>query len=325
MINLTIKIPSRLHLTLIAMHDDNYRQNGGVGFAINTPGLEVTFSINNSLELTDTRDDGFTSDELQRTKDLLLNIAKEKRFISTYKAIIQGSVPTHMGFGSGTAMRLALIEGLYLINDEPYTHDDIIAISQRGGVSGIGVRTYFEGGLVFDIGRSTHSDFLPSSAMEGIKKTPPLVCKHTPMPQWQIGICVPNISPKSENEEKSFFQETCPIEPEQSYEMLYHVVYGVVASVMENDVTTFAESIKAIQSRRWKEAERGLYGQKLLDIEKQLYDSGAKAVGMSSLGASLYFIGDDINNIIERAKTKLPKCQLWGTQPNNSGREIIYD
>jgi beta-ribofuranosylaminobenzene 5'-phosphate synthase len=320
---MTIKIPTRLHLTLIAMHDGGYRQNGGVGFAIDAPNLAVAMVPNDVLVIEDSREDAFQRDELQRAKEILLAIINNKGFQKVYKASIQGDVPTHMGFGSSTAVRLALVEGLYLINDEPYTKEEIITASQRGGVSGIGVQTYFEGGMVLDIGRSSQSAFVPSSAMETTEKKLPLVCKQIKMPKWHIGICVPNISPKSEDEEKSFFQEVCPIGPTESYETLYHVVYGVVAATLEDDFQDFAKAIKAIQSCHWKNAERDLYGKALLKIEDELYACGAEAVGMSSLGASLYFVGENIEAVIESAKDRLPECKLWPSSPNNQGREII--
>ena len=322
---LKIKIPTRLHITLISMHKNSYRQNGGMGFAIDAPAVEIEFKEEEHLEINDQRKKGFTSLEKKRIIEILNALSGEKSFLKKYKAIIKGDVPTHMGFGSSTAARLALIEGLYVINKSDYTKEEIVQVSERGGVSGIGIETYFKGGFVFDIGRTDKSQFSPSSAMEKEKKELPLVCKSIKMPSWKIGVCIPDIASKTESEEKAFFIQTCPIEKNESYEVLYHGVYGLLASAIEEDKETFQKAIKQIQKCKWKSAERTLYGDALLKEEDILYDCGAKAVGMSSLGASLYFFADDVDLVIENAKLKLPNSQFFIADVNNTGRTIDYD
>jgi len=320
-----IKIPTRLHITLISMHDKGYRQNGGIGFTIDAPSLEIHFKQSSTLSIEDTRVEGFTRDEKKRILDILNTTSLKMSFDFRYEAIIKGNVPTHMGFGSSTAIRLALIEGLYLVNNRDYTQEEVVKSSERGGVSGIGIETYFGGGFVFDMGRRYKSDFAPSSAMETREKTLPLLCKRVNMPQWQIGICIPSIKPKTEKEEKSFFNKICPIAEEESYKTLYHASYGVLASVMEGDHNTFAEAIKHIQTCYWKGAERLLYGDALINEENILYECGAHAVGMSSLGASLYFVADDISKVVNKAKQQLKNSIFYEANVNNKGRIISHD
>jgi beta-ribofuranosylaminobenzene 5'-phosphate synthase len=209
------------------------------------------------------------------------------------------------------------------MNHAEYSEQEIIEASGRGGVSGIGIRTYFGGGYVFDIGRAGHRGFAPSSALEQVGQSLPLLCTHTAMPDWEIGICVPDIKPKSETEEKAFFSATCPIKDEESHEALYHVVYGVTGSILEGNLSTFAQAIRAIQNCRWKHEERSLYGERLIEVEKILYACGADAVGMSSLGPTLYFVGENVAKTLEEATKRLNGCQLWRAKPNNLGREVI--
>ena len=320
-----IKIPTRLHITLISMHENSYRQNGGIGFAIDTPSLEIEFKENKLLEIYDQREKGFTSLEQKRITEILNTLGKKKSFTKRFTATIKGDVPTHMGFGSTTAVRLALVEGLYIINKCDYTKEEIVYASERGGVSGIGIETYFNGGFVLDIGRADKSRFAPSSTMEKENKSLPLICKSIKMPNWKIGICIPDIISKTEAEEKEFFNKTCPIGEKESHKVLYHGVYGLLASVEEDDKETFQEAIKQIQKCEWKNAERLLYGDTLLQKENILYTCGAKAVGMSSLGASLYFLAEDIELVINKAKSILPNSQFFIADINNTGRMIDYD
>ena len=322
---LKIKIPPRIHITLISMHEGGYRQNGGIGFAIDAPSLVIAIQPSSEVHIEDKRENGFNQDEQGRIDAILHDTIRTYSLQHGIEATITGDIPTHMGFGSSTAVRLALIEGLFLVNKKSYDKQEIIRISGRGGVSGIGVESYFEGGFVFDLGRKEKHRFAPSSAMETQERPLPLLCKRVDMPQWQIGLCVPDIKPKSEEEEKHFFSRTCPIPQNESHNTLYHATYGVLASVIEDDIDTFAESIKNIQKTYWKNAEGSLYDDELISIEQILYESGAMAVGMSSLGPSLYFVADNIEDVILRAQKRLKSCRLLLAHMNNAGRSIGYD
>jgi beta-ribofuranosylaminobenzene 5'-phosphate synthase len=321
-----IKVNSRIHTTLISLHTNGYRQNGGFGFAIEEPSLNICGEQSQNFEIIDHRERGFGMDEKQRLLNVLDQTADQKKFPQKCTIEISGDVASHMGFGTGTAIRLASLELLYLINEAEYTEQEIINDSGRGGTSGIGIHTYFNGGYVFDIGRSDQSgNFTPSCATEKNPSSPLVLIQGT-MPEWEIGLCTPkHLQSKSEAEEKAFFNQTCPIEPSESYEALYHIVYGVLGGIKEDNRATFSEAIKNIQLCRWKSAERQLYGDSIKQMEQVLYKAGATAIGMSSLGASLFFIAEDMQNVIKTAKELLPECDLSVTRPNNTGRIIIHD
>lgn len=74
-----------------------------------------------------------------------------------------------------------------------------------------------------------------------------------------------------------------------------------------------------------EKAGRTLYGDALIGVERVLYECGAEAVGMSSLGPSLFFVAGDMKQMVEKAKSLLPKCQFYITKTNNEGRIIHYD
>lgn len=321
-----IKVFSRIHLSLIGMGNAGYRVNGGIGFALNSPSIEIGCSLSNSseIQIEDRRVFPLESAQTQQLTTLLIGFLKRNGIAVGADFIITGTVPTHGGFGSSTAIRLACLEGLSLLFDLEASRETLVAASGRGGTSGIGINTYFDGGFVFDIGHpSTGADFAPSSAKNGHPLSVALT--QLPMPNWKIGICFPkNIPLKIQLEEQHFFRSHCPLATPDIHEILYHSVYGVTAAVKEQDFDRFCEAIQTLQHTAWKKGERALYGEPLQSIEDEIYDAGALAVGMSSLGPGLFFFGNNLSAAIPALQKRHPDCEWFLTSPRNSGREIDH-
>lgn len=325
---LKIKAFPRIHISLIGMNNDGYRLNGGIGFSIASPTLEVCFEPSCSIEVIDKRDHGFTLCELDRLKRYLHEIAQKEKFDTVFRCIIhEGMIQSHVGFGSNSMIYLSCIEALLMLNQRSYNQKDVITLSGRGGTSGIGINTYFNGGFIFDAGISNFGQrsLAPSSVFVGEMVQSPLLLKELRLPQWDLGVCIPPIAPKSEDEEREFFQENCPINKDAVALILYEVVYGVTTSLMEGDYNTFCKSIDVIQQTKWKLLERNLYGKELITAETLIRKAGARCVGMSSLGPMLFFFGNDIDSIVNRVNVDLTEGKCFKTSFNNSSRILEYD
>lgn len=322
---ISINMFPRLHLNLFSMQAKAPRVNGGVGFSVGAPCLNVNARCSESFWLEDVREHGL--DEKAKKRLLTtLEFAKEKHGLNqALSIIISGNAGTHYSFGSGTAIRLACLESLLLLNNCQLNKEEIITLSGRGGTSGIGIHTYYSGGLVVELGRKNEGALhVPSSQAKGdIQK--PLLFQQVPMPEWDIGVCIPShIKALTEEEEKSFFMKTCPIPEAEAHKAMYHAVAGVYAAVMEADKPAFEQSIRVLQECGWKKAEREVHGRALSELEQQLYAMGATAVGMSSLGPSLFFFADDMDAVICKMQKAIPNCQFIKTRPVNSGRVINH-
>lgn len=325
---LRIKAFPRIHITLIGMNRDGYRLNGGIGFSISTPVLELGFEPSKSICIEDLRKCGFTKEELKRFKSHLEKVIQTERLDSGFRCIIhEGIIQSHVGFGSNSMVYLSCVEALFVINKRNYNEDDVINLSGRGGTSGIGINTYFKGGYVFDAGILNRGDrqFAPSSSFASMGNVKPLLLKNIKLPEWNLGIVIPQFIPKTEEEEKAFFNEKCPIEKEAVEEIMYEAVYGITTSLMENEFMTFCKSVDSLQLTKWKKLERELYGQDLIMLESIIRNAGAICVGMSSLGPLLYFFGNDVAIIVEKVKVAMPECVCFKTSFNNIGRIIEYD
>jgi beta-ribofuranosylaminobenzene 5'-phosphate synthase len=315
----SIDVSSRLHLTLIGMNADGYRINGGIGFCVNTPKARVHVSEAKEFSVTDERRWPLQAIEQSRLAHTIRNSTRLPVSVR-----IAGDMPSHFGFGSATGIRLAALEAVGLLAGASTDKHLLIKLSGRGGTSGIGISTYFDGGLVFDVGvRNKGSTLLPSSVIEK-RRLSPLELVHFPMPFWKVGICIPtNILQKSEEEEIEFFKSACHLANSEVNETLYHVVYGLLASAKEGDFDTFCSAVKAVQKCKWKSMERSLYGEKLASLEQAIYRAGASAVGMSSLGPGLFYLCENVELVTSRLATLLQN-EIWLTSDCcNHGRIIV--
>ncbi|PRD48027.1 beta-ribofuranosylaminobenzene 5'-phosphate synthase family protein [Sphingobacterium haloxyli] len=316
----------RLHITLIAMGQNAYRINGGIGFSISDPKLEIEISPSIRFSLTDLRDTKLTDNEIIKIEYSIDRTIKALSFRhNIHVKIGKGELLSHVGLGAGTIIKLACIEGLFLINDfKDYSTTQIIDFSGRGGTSGIGVRTYFSGGYAFDVGRKNDGNTLsPSGSLEH-KVNQSLLINQGEMPNWKIGLCIPrNLYGFSNTTENSFFKRTANLSNKAIKEILYECSLGVLPSIIEKDIDVFSKSIKKIQKLKWKTAERKVHETTISDAELILYDCGASAIGMSSMGPTLFFVGEDLEKTITLAKQQLnEKFLIFETSTNNRGRII---
>jgi beta-ribofuranosylaminobenzene 5'-phosphate synthase len=312
----------RIHVTLVGMNNRGFRINGGIGFSISEPGIELQISLTPRFEIHDKRDLPLDTSQTARLKEKLIYIKNELRLNFEVKIIISGSLPVHSGFGSGTIIRLACIEGLLHLNEYKYDNIDLVRYSGRGGTSGIGIKTYFKGGYVFDIGQKNKGQNLLPSSMRENNTVQALVISEGLMPNWSIGICYPRKALTKSQDESQFFDDNADVTDEDVSKTLYNVVYGTLAGILEDDIDAFQASIKLIQSFGWKSLEKNLYTHVVETVETKLYANGAFAVGMSSLGPGLFFLSKNIDAIIGKLENELVDWHFIKTTINNSGRTL---
>lgn len=325
--NMEIKIQTfpRIHLTLIGMNNDGYRINGGIGFSISNPKLSLCFKESESVEITDLRTFKFTEFEKEKLISIIKKSIIQYEFKKSISCKIEGDVLPHYGLGSNTSIYLSCLEALFIINNHKYTHNTLILASNRGGTSGVGINTYFEGGFVFDVGIDKQEQILLPSSIAERNGNLPLVLNKCNLPNWQIGICIQNISNKSEQEEIDFFKSCCPIDKSSVEEILYEAVYGITASVLNENYAVFCKAINAIQLTKWKSLERSIYGSELYELENKIKSYGADCVGMSSLGPMLFFMGENLDEIILNINKEFPTAVCYRSYFNNQGRIVSYD
>lgn len=307
------------------MHEGAPRMNGGIGFAIGGPDARIDLAPSNDLLLNDARPSPMPASEVDQLCSLLRAVCSELKMDRMAKIDIGGDMRTHFGMGSGTSLRLAAIEGLALFNGLDLTKAEIVSSSKRGGTSGVGIKSYFEGGLVCDLGRPNNGDnFKPSSAAQADR--PPLALPTIALPEWPMLVCIPRgISPKTQGEEIDFFRRTTPLPDTASFKASYLALFGIYAASAEGDYPAFCRSVNDIQHTAWKLAERSEYGEPLAAICEALRVGGADCVGMSSLGPMIFCFASNAKlGALEQIAADY-RCDTFRTAPANRGRLVSID
>lgn len=321
-----IKVFPRLHLSLMELGSNGYRKNGGIGFCIKDPSIILTFQPSTEISLHTLLMCDFSIYEIDKLVAKLMYIRSEYELKWCIDLQAISKVLRHFGLGSGTAITLACIEALFIVNEFVIAKTDLQRLSGRGGTSGIGINTYFSGGLVLDLGRSFDAIPAKSSDDIDIPEELPLVLKHCVMPDWKCGIFTPmDISPLTLEEERHFFSKTCPLSENAVFETTYHAVCGVMGGVLANNFDQFCSGVNALQHCDWKASEIAMYGNKVNDKVKELMELGCDAVGMSSLGPSLLFFSKSFEETTSRIKSRFPHDIVTETCTQNRGREISID
>jgi beta-ribofuranosylaminobenzene 5'-phosphate synthase len=320
--HVVVEVSGRIHLGLISMHANAVRRNGGIGFAVTAPKAVIEIRQSKQVRLRDERRSGFTKSEIAQVEDTVKRAIAQDQLGFGADVRITGELRTHAGMGSGTALRLGILEGIYYLYNVAVTREHLIKRSRRGGTSGIGINTYFSGGLVLDLG--VPQDGLPYGPSSRAKATrSPTALPVLQIPEWRLCLCVPRSVPlKTEEEEVEFFARAAPLSPASSFQAAYEALFNVYASVVEADYSAFCGSIDAMQQTEWKAKEWREYSAALRMLRAKLLHLGADCVGMSSLGPMLFCFGNaSCLSKIERNAEALD-CDVICTKASNRGRSV---
>lgn len=321
-----ISVPARLHVNLFDLSEHGYRQNGGVGFCINGFDTLIEFKVSQKFEVVDKRVSGLTSTEITSLIGHLQEFYRENNLSEKMSIEFLSGPPPHSGFGTGTATKLACVEAASIFNNIEINQAQLVSASGRGGTSGVGINTYFQGGLSIDFGvKASGLPLAPSSARK-IQLEKPLQLLNIKLPaSWEFGVVIsPGSNGISAKEEVDFFNKICPISLSAVHESIYYAISGMACAAVENDYSTFSKSINDIQETEWKKAEWSIQSDLVYKLREELQNVGVECVGLSSLGPALYFMANNLKDIINKIRLS-EEYIVMHCSPNNSGREIEID
>jgi len=308
-----VKTGARIHVTLIDLNGTIGRVDGGVGFAIDEPSVEITAKESDEIKIVGKAKNFERFEKVSKKLKDSFGRGIEIEVLSDYRA--------HVGLGSGTQISLAVGKAYSEIYDLELSIREIATIVERGGTSGIGVAVFEHGGFIVDGGHrwEEKKGFLPSSVS---KAKPAPIISHLEFPDWKVIVAIPELSGAYGKGEVDLFKSSCPIPLNEVRELCHLILMKLLPAVVEKDLDSFNEVIGRIQEIGFKKAEVERYGTLIRDLLEAL------PVGMSSTGPSVYAVTDtnarqmskEIENYFAE---KGIETETLITRGKNRGAEIV--
>ncbi|MEO8378105.1 MAG: beta-ribofuranosylaminobenzene 5'-phosphate synthase family protein [Acidobacteriota bacterium] len=282
----TVSAHSRLHITLIDTGIATARVFGGAGFAI--AGADVVIEAFTQKRLIVENIAGVD----QSFVEAVATVARTAAGRRAVGIRILSAPPQHVGFGTKTSGLLGAALATRAALGLSHETADLQALTGRGGASGIGINSFFVGGLIVDGGhKRAGQDPLPSSAVTPIG-VPPVFSRCDIPPEWRIMLVLAKGIHRSGEREKLFFRANTPVPKSEVLITLAAVYHGVLPAVVERSIDGLASALAIIHSCGFKQRELKSQTPNIQTLYSQLSAIRGCAVGMSSMGPLLYVVGD---------------------------------
>lgn len=292
------------------------RMNGGLGFAINNPCLVFFVKKCEQIKVIyKNKNDENSFNYIYKD----LKMLQKKYGLNGIKIIIEKAIPEHKGFGSKSITKLSIAKAYLELYNIKIEISELAITLKRGGTSGISVNIIEKGGIILDGGRKTKKDivFSPSSAQKTIE-IPPILF-HDEMIDVPICLLIPQEKGIANELEKNFFKKNCPISEKYVEKLSRIILSEILPAICEKDLETFCDGINRIQHLKWKKSEIEIYPKKYKKLICHLQKIGY-GCGMSSVGPTIYVIGNNLNNLKDEInKTKIKFNSIILTKVNNYG------
>ncbi|RWD85887.1 beta-ribofuranosylaminobenzene 5'-phosphate synthase family protein [Mesorhizobium sp.] len=267
--SVTIRVPARLHLGFLDLNGDTGRRFGSVGLPLSEPETVVTLSRSSETIVEGT--------ESRRAGEHLSTLCSHLGIRGQHGLVVEQSIPSHAGLGSGTQIALAVASALRTLHNLPLDIGGDATLLERGGRSGIGIASFERGGVIVDAGKDDSG-------------RPPPVVARLPFPEeWRvIMILDPGGHGLHGDAEIAAFRSLPPFPASGSGEICRRVLMGIMPALIEHDLPAFGAAVAAIQmliGTHFAPAQGGVFTSKRVErVAHGLNEAGAVGIGQSSWG-----------------------------------------
>ena len=310
---IVVNTPSRIHISLIDMHGGSGRVDGGIGIALDEPGILLEVQQSPEIRVT-----GCDTAVQERLREIASEVLRQIHAGSAVSVTVRSLYPAHTGLGSGSQLALATARAICELYGKNVPVTELAQLAGRGGTSGIGTAAFEHGGFVIDGGHrfgpdGDKTDFRPSSASRGIRP-PPVIARHDFPAEWKILLATPDLPAGASGAmEADIFRHHCPVPLSEVQALCHEVLMRMQPGIASRDLDLFGSSINAVQLLGFKKVELGLQPLQVSSLLEVLREAGAAGAGLSSFGPTVYAIGDTGMNAIERAAQSFMKESGGGT------------
>ncbi|WP_317984737.1 beta-ribofuranosylaminobenzene 5'-phosphate synthase family protein [Microbispora bryophytorum] len=310
-----VTAPCRVHFGLVGMARNSRRAYGGVGLAMWHSKVVVTATgvEDGRLEVTGGE---------PTLRSFVKSRLKESGLAGISMEIVEH--PTcHVGLGSKTATLLACGEAALLALGRDHGDQELLKVAGRGGASGIGVNTYFAGGLIGDSGHgmSPGMDLMPSSRRR-VDGTPSIVFRVEWPAEWYVSLVRPTRGcGLHDSEEAQFFSANTPVPRSECAQVAMALFFELPSAVMEGDFEGVIHALRRSRQVGFKSREMRTRPE-VSRILAAWDESGEVAATMSSFGPSIVLVSRSLD-AAQEACAQLPGNWIFSTgDAANRGRMV---
>jgi len=302
---LTIKTPSRLHLGLIDLRGDLGRAFGSIGVGIQYPNVVLTAEESDRLVVE--------GEQAERFKTFAERFIKAVGAKVKCKIIVEKTIPMHVGLGSGTQSALAVASLISKINNLRVSVEEAAVLTGRASISSVGIGVFKYGGFIVDAGHKV--DRWDRSKKER-KSVAPIVFRHPFPKDWLFVVAVTEERRGLSGEEEKKAFETLPTPRKEWVVDICRLVHlNLIPALIERDIDTFGKALTKIQiltGKCFEKIQGGIYASRLAEEScRKMLEAGAKAVGQSSWGPTVYALAQGVK---EAKKIALSLEPLLGSE-----------
>jgi len=295
----------RLHACLFDLGNATPRRNGGAGFTL--AGLPTVVEAHQSERMAVSYFANVDRPARMALSHAIQRLAKIRPGAVALLRVTEVS-RQHIGLGSKTALVLGALKAIDLACDLRLAQHDLQVLSGRGGTSGIGINTFFNGGFLIDGGHSSkgHSGFLPSRFRRRFD-IPPVIHSSSIPDNWRFHLLLPSGKYVHGAQEYDFFKRNTPIPAQEVFQTIALAYHGLAPAVVTNDLRLLRDILTSLHRIGFKRRELRGQSASVNLVIRRLRQRNDCAVGLSSMGPLVYAVAEADNRYFSRFVESL--CQ----------------
>ncbi|MFB6296438.1 MAG: beta-ribofuranosylaminobenzene 5'-phosphate synthase family protein [Halobacteriales archaeon] len=278
-----VRTGARLQVGFLNLSLARDRIYGGIGFAVDEPGLSVSAERADSIEC----DDPDAAVYARRSVELLE--------VPGARVAVESALPRHVGVGSGTQLALAVYAAIATAYDRQVDVRRAAPALDRGGRSGVGVAVFERGGFVIDAGHPRER-FTTDRPPRGEWSVPPVAVRHDLPEDWRFVLVRPDLEPgvSGDAEDDRMRAAIERASPGVSEDIATTVALELLPAIATGDHAAFGNAVAEIDRLNgvwYTDEQGGVYRPRVGAVVDELDASRAVAgTGQSSWGPTVYAV-----------------------------------
>lgn len=303
---LRIETGARLHFGPLSYMPERGRHFGGVGLMIDSPGVRLTASRCDSLNVPHDRARSFTETVIEN-----LHVAPN------IQITIESEIPSHRGLGSGTQLGLAVAEAVCELSDVRETSPVRLAeLSGRGARSAIGIHGYQLGGFFVDAGQADSST------------VGEIACRLDFPEEWSILLIAPKQGTGiSGSAEAQLFSEINSMDEARSGRLCRLALTEMLPAVAGHDFAGWSTALweyGTLVGEFFRTSQGGIFSNsRVAGLVKHLRTNGVTGIAQSSWGPTVAVFcenSNDAESISDRVRSLGTDWNIVQSKAMNQGR-----